>query len=152
MFDGVVDAARRASIFQQQPKKEKPEDKRKGARHEGNTKWPTDAWRRGVLDPNSDARKVRQRQGGARARARVRVSVRDLAPLRVRAPQSWDMVMMLFLGFCAVVTPFEIAYVNHEPDGSPMGIINLTVDSSESCASARARSPKTYHHDSRVAP
>ena len=36
--------------------------------------------------------------------------------------------MILFLIFCALVSPFEIAFVNHEPSDSPMGIINFTVD------------------------
>ena len=41
--------------------------------------------------------------------------------------------MVIFLLFCAIVTPFEIAFVNHEPSHKPISIINFVVDGSK-CA------------------
>ena len=38
--------------------------------------------------------------------------------------------MVIFLLFCAIVTPFEIAFVNHEPSHKPISIINFVVDGS----------------------
>lgn len=39
--------------------------------------------------------------------------------------------MVIFLLFCAIVTPFEIAFVNHEPSHKPISIINFVVDGSK---------------------
>ena len=42
--------------------------------------------------------------------------------------QSWDIVMLLFLVFCAIVTPFEIAYISEETQSATLNLINLIVD------------------------
>ena len=52
--------------------------------------------------------------------------------------------MVIFLLFCAIVTPFEIAFVNHEPSHKPISIINF-VDDGSKCARTDGSERRSTH-------